>query len=69
MHYDRPGVIGQVGTILGASGVNIGAMHVGRAKPGGKALMILAVDSPLPEETRQRILQVDGIFSATVVEL
>jgi D-3-phosphoglycerate dehydrogenase len=69
MHYDRPGVIGKVGTILGASGVNIGAMHVGRAKPGGKALMILAVDSPLPEETRQRILQVDGIFSATVVEL
>ncbi|HYX76932.1 MAG TPA: phosphoglycerate dehydrogenase, partial [Gaiellaceae bacterium] len=47
---DLPGVIGRVGTLFGASGVNIANMAVSRTNRGGKALMALSVDSPPPQE-------------------
>jgi D-3-phosphoglycerate dehydrogenase len=50
-HYDDlPGVIGRVGTLFGAAGVNIANMAVSRTNRGGKALMALSVDSPPPQE-------------------
>ncbi|GAI48521.1 unnamed protein product, partial [marine sediment metagenome] len=52
-HRDRPGLIGTVGKIAGDADINISAMHVSRLKPRGQALMILALDEPLPEEQRQ----------------
>jgi D-3-phosphoglycerate dehydrogenase len=49
-HYeDRPGVIGRVGTLLGEAGVNIASMEVGRMAAGGLALMVLTVDSAIPQ--------------------
>jgi D-3-phosphoglycerate dehydrogenase len=51
VHYqDRPGVIGRVGTMLGAARVNIASMEVGRTAAGGPALMVLTVDSPIPPD-------------------
>jgi D-3-phosphoglycerate dehydrogenase / 2-oxoglutarate reductase len=47
---DLPGVIGRVGTLFGAAGVNIANMAVSRTNRGGKALMALSVDSPPPQE-------------------
>ncbi|MGQ9753824.1 MAG: phosphoglycerate dehydrogenase [Thermaceae bacterium] len=50
VNYDRPGVVGQVGTLLGDSGVNIAGMQLGRDRPGGRALLVLIVDEkPAPE--------------------
>ena len=49
-HHDQPGVIGEVGTILGQVGLNIAAMQVGRKQVGGNAIMILNIDSPANEE-------------------
>ena len=43
---DVPGVIGRVGTLLGEAGVNIANMTVSRNREGGKALMVLSLDSP-----------------------
>ncbi|TBH21935.1 phosphoglycerate dehydrogenase [Thermus thermamylovorans] len=49
-NYDRPGVVGQVGTLLGEAGVNIAGMQLGRDMPGGRALFVLTVDQkPSPE--------------------
>ena len=42
---DVPGVIGRVGTLFGAAGVNIANMTVSRSRRGGKALMVLSIDS------------------------
>ena len=39
---DVPGVIGQVGTILGAYGVNVGEWRMGRAEPGQAALSFIS---------------------------
>ncbi|MBX6394114.1 MAG: ACT domain-containing protein, partial [Alicyclobacillaceae bacterium] len=68
-HVDQPGIIGQVGTILGAAGVNIAAMQVGRREIGGQAVMVLAVDKPADAETRTRIEKVPGILEVRDVRL
>ena len=52
---DVPGVIGRVGTMFGDAGVNIANMAVSRTKEGGKALMVLAIDSEPPPELVDRI--------------
>lgn len=42
---DEPGVIGSIGTTLGAKKINIGNMQFGRDKKGGKSLCILQLDT------------------------
>jgi len=68
-HLDRPGLLGAVGRITGDANINISAMHVGRLKPRGEALMILLLDELLPEETQQQILSIPDIYTAKVVKL
>jgi D-3-phosphoglycerate dehydrogenase len=68
-HRDRPGIIGAVGNITGNMDVNISAMHVGRIKPRGRALMILDLDEALPEGARQKILTLPDIYSVKAVVL
>jgi D-3-phosphoglycerate dehydrogenase / 2-oxoglutarate reductase len=46
---DVPGVIGRVGTTFGEAAINIANMAVSRSRRGGKALMALSLDTPLPE--------------------
>ncbi len=69
-HKDRPGMIGAVGTIIGDAGVNISQMQVSLGlQPGGKAMMVLCLDEPLPKECYQRILAIPHMFKALVVKL
>ncbi len=68
-YEDRPGVIGSVGTILGEAGINIASMEVGRKEAGGLALMCLTVDSPIPPEVLDRIVEAVGMKSARQVAL
>ncbi len=68
-HRDRPGLIGAVGKITGDADINISYMHLSRLKPRGQALMILALDEPLPEEQQQQILSIPDVYSAKLVKL
>jgi len=68
-HKDRPGLIGAVGKITGDADINISSMHLGRLKSRGEALMVLALDEPLPEEHRQKILALPDIHNAKLVKL
>jgi D-3-phosphoglycerate dehydrogenase len=49
-YVDRPGIIGKVGTIFGEAAINIATMDVGRRAQGGEALMVLTVDSEVPQQ-------------------
>jgi D-3-phosphoglycerate dehydrogenase len=69
LYEDRPGVIGKVGTILGEAGINIATMEVGRKEAGGLALMCLAVDSPIPPDVLDRIVETVGMKSARSIVL
>jgi len=68
-HLDRPGLIGAVGKITGDANINISSMHLGRLKPRGQALMILALDEPLPEEHQQQMLSLPGVDTVKLVKL
>jgi D-3-phosphoglycerate dehydrogenase len=56
-YEDRPGVVGIVGRILGDADVNIASMQVGRDTKGGHALVALTVDSAIPGDVLEDILQ------------
>ncbi|MFC1915331.1 phosphoglycerate dehydrogenase [Chloroflexota bacterium] len=69
-HKDHPGVIGAVGTIIGNADVNINQMQVSRGvQRGGKAMMVLCLDEPLPEECHQQILALPDIHTVFIVKL
>jgi D-3-phosphoglycerate dehydrogenase / 2-oxoglutarate reductase len=55
LYDDIPGVIGRVGTLFGAAGVNIANMTVSRNREGGKALMALSIDSTAPAELVEQL--------------
>ena len=49
VYQDRPGMIGKIGTIMGEHDINIGAMNLGRREKLGEAMVILSVDTAVPE--------------------
>ncbi|HLW18465.1 MAG TPA: NAD(P)-dependent oxidoreductase, partial [Actinomycetota bacterium] len=66
---DRPGVIGAIGTILGAERVNIADMRVGRRERGGEALMALTVDQPVNTELLDKLAKGSGAKDARFIDL
>ena len=68
-HWDRPGVIGAVGTLLGNNKVNIASMQVGRRRPGDFALMVLAVDNTVPEALIRELDKLPHMVRSRLVEL
>ena len=68
-NHDVPGVIGKVGTILGAGGVNISRFHLGRRERGGEAMAVIEVDAPLTRETLQSLRALEQVISAQPIDL
>ncbi len=66
---DKPGVIGNVGTLLAANNVNIARLHLGRQTIGGEAVSVWSVDTPLSKGLIEKILKLPHMTSAHVVEL
>ena len=66
-HINRPGVVGQVGSIMGAAGVNISGMQVATTEVEGTSLMILTLDKDVPKSVVNLITSMDGIFGAKVI--
>ena len=68
-HRDMPGIIGQIGSLLGKHNVNIASMQVGRRIVRGEAVMVLSIDDPIPSELLGLILSMQGINEAHSVTL
>jgi D-3-phosphoglycerate dehydrogenase len=66
---DRPGMIGRLGTILGEAGVNIANMAVSRNRPRARALMVLSVDDPIPDEVIERLEAEPGLSDIRFIVL
>lgn len=69
LHRDMPGIIGQIGQLLGAYNVNIASMQVGRKLIRGDAVMVLSLDDPLPDGIVEEVMKIPGIRDAFVVNL
>ncbi|GAB1642678.1 phosphoglycerate dehydrogenase [Krasilnikovia sp. MM14-A1259] len=68
-YADRPGVVGAIGSTLGAAGVNIAAMQVARREAGGEALMALTVDSSVDAELLSAVEAAIGSSRGSLVDL
>ena len=66
-HINRPGVIGTIGSIMGAAGINISSMQVGKSDRKGMNIMVLTIDHDISDDVLARVLAVEGIFDAKLV--
>ena len=66
---DMPGVIGEVGTLLGVHNVNIAEWRLGRDQEGGQALSFINLDSPPDAGVIDELEAVPAVLKAMVVEL
>ena len=66
---DKPGVIGNIGTVMGQSSVNIAGMQLGRDEEGGRALALLLVDNPVSPEVIQRLLKLENVLTAKALKV
>ena len=66
-HINRPGVIGEVGTILADYNINISSMQVGKTDIGGTNLMVLTVDNPISKAVIDKVKSLAAIFDITLV--
>jgi len=62
---DVPGIIGKVGTILGAKGINIAAMQWSRDKTGEKAVSFISIDSAADEAVLKELQEIPGVLKAS----
>ena len=60
-HNDRPGVVGEIGSRLGAAGVNITRMHVGLPEGGREAVALIAIERPLVAAELKTLEGIDAI--------
>ena len=66
---DVPGVVGQVGTLLGTLGINIAGLELGREKIGGEAISLIHVDDQVSPEVLAALRRLDPILSAQLIRL
>jgi len=68
-NWDRPGIIGNLGTILGKNNINIAGMTFGRESLGGGAITVLNVDSPVSLPVLEQIKNSPHILSVKLISL
>jgi D-3-phosphoglycerate dehydrogenase len=68
-NYDRPGVIGFIGTKLAEHQVNIADMHLSRIRSKGTAICLVTVDNPLSGKVLKALKDYEDIIEATIIEV
>lgn len=66
-NWDKPGLIGSLGSLMGKHNINIAAMTFGRDKPGGKAISVLNVDSQVGPDIQEKIKKLENILTVKVI--
>jgi len=62
MNQDVPGVIGNLGKILGENKINIAGFHLGRLTEKGKAVAVINIDSPPTSEALRTLKETSSIL-------
>jgi D-3-phosphoglycerate dehydrogenase len=66
---DKPGVIGNIGALLGKNKINIARMHFGRETPGGKAISVVSIDTHASPQIIDEIRKLPNILSIKQIRL
>ena len=68
-NHDRPGVVGNVGRILGEAGVNISRMQLALVRERNEAAMLVNVDTIPPDAVLEELRNLPHMIAAQLVEL
>lgn len=68
-NQDKPGLIGELGTLLGKSKINIAGMSNGRDRPGGTAITVVNVDHQVPPKVLDRVKTLKHVIDAKLIKL
>jgi len=66
---DKPGVIGNIGTLLSKNNINIARMQFGRETPGGRAISVVTIDTPATPQILDKIKSLPNILSLKRITL
>lgn len=66
-NLDKPGLIGNLGTLMGKNNINIAAMALGRNKPGDKAISVWSVDNQVTSQIQEKIKELENILTVKVI--
>jgi len=68
-NYDKPGVIGNIGTTLGQNGVNISRLHLSREQIDGQAMVVLSTDSAVSADVIEKLRKLPHVISVADLEM
>jgi len=66
---DQPGVIGNLGTLLGDHRINISRLQLGREKAGGRAISMFGIDAAVSQDLLAKIKKLPNILSVRQIKL
>ena len=66
-NMDQPGHVAEVTSMLSHKSVNIANMSLYRDKRGGRAVMVVETDQPIPEEALRWLEHLEGILKVTYI--
>lgn len=61
---DKPGFIGDLGSLLGAEKINIATFNLGRAGKGDDAIALVQVDEPVSDDVLSKIEALENVVQA-----
>jgi len=67
-NLDKPGFIGKFGSLMGEAGLNIATLNLGRDKPGGEAICIVAIDEPVSAEVMAKVRALPQVKRVNLLE-
>jgi D-3-phosphoglycerate dehydrogenase len=68
-NHDRPGVVGNVGRVLGDGGINISRMQLALVRERHEAAMLVNVDTRPPDAVMEELRNLPHMITAQLVEL
>lgn len=66
---DKPGVIGNLGTMLGQNNINIARMQFGRDKKGGKAISVISIDAAPTKAVIEKLNKLPNVLAVKHVRV
>lgn len=63
-NHDQPGIIGSIGSLLGNHRINIASFNLGREKPGGDAIALIAVDDEISNDLLDEVMALEQVTQA-----
>ena len=67
-NQDKPGFIGKFGMLMGEHGLNIATLNLGRDKPGGEAICMVAIDEPVSDEVLDKVRALPQVKRVNLLE-